>query len=46
MQYFDLFYKAVRENGHVPVSGLEALKNIKIIEAAIISNKEKRVVAL
>ena len=46
MKYFEGMYKAIREKGTVPVTAEQALENIKIIEAAIVSSKEKRVVKL
>lgn len=46
MHYYDQIYKAVRENKELPVTGLEGLKVIKIIETAIKSNKERRVIDL
>ncbi|GAC1705582.1 MAG: Gfo/Idh/MocA family oxidoreductase [Flavisolibacter sp.] len=45
-QYYEDIYKAIRENAPVPVTGTEALNNIFIIEMAIKSNKEKKVIAI
>lgn len=44
MEYFDQMYKAIRFNEPVPVTAEDGLEVIKIIETAIISNKERRVV--
>jgi predicted dehydrogenase len=44
--YYDGIYKAIRSNAPVPVSGEEGKDVIKVIEAAIKSNKEKIVIEL
>jgi predicted dehydrogenase len=46
MEYFDLIYAAIRQQAEVPVTATQALKNIKLIEVAIMSSKERRVVNL
>lgn len=45
MDYFDQLYQAIRFNEAVPVAAEEGLEVIKVIEAAIESNKEGRVVS-
>ena len=45
-EYYDGMYAAISENKDVPVSGEDGKKVIIVIEAAIQSNKEKRVVDL
>jgi scyllo-inositol 2-dehydrogenase (NADP+) len=42
--YYNELYKAIVENKNVPVSGEDGMKVIQIIEAAIKSNKEKKVI--
>jgi len=44
--YYHGIYKAITENSEVPVTGEEGMNVIKIIEAAMLSNKEKRVIEL
>jgi len=44
--YYHGIYKAITENSEVPVTGEEGMEVIKIIEAAMLSNKEKRVIEL
>lgn len=44
MDYFDQLYRAIRYNEDVPVKAEEGLEVIKVIEAAITSNREGRVV--
>jgi scyllo-inositol 2-dehydrogenase (NADP+) len=44
MDYFDQLYTAIRFNGSLPVTAIEGLEVIKVIETAIESNKEGRVV--
>jgi predicted dehydrogenase len=44
--YYQDIYHAIRNNAAIPVSGEEGMKVIQVIEAAIKSNKEKRVVEL
>ena len=44
MGYFDQMYKAIRFNEVVPVTAEDGLEVIKVIEAALKSNKERRVV--
>jgi len=42
MEYYDGIYDAIRHNKSVPVSGNEGMLVIKVIEAAIKSNTQKR----
>lgn len=42
MEYYDGIYEAIRNNKQVQVSGTEGMNVIKVIEAAIKSNKEKQ----
>ena len=44
MEYFDQMYKAIRSGEHVPVTAEDGTEVIEIIEAAILSSKEGRVV--
>lgn len=44
--YYDGVYYAIRDNADIPVSGKDGMKVIQIIEAAIKSNKEKKVIEL
>jgi predicted dehydrogenase len=44
--YYDGMYNAIRNNAPVPVSGEDGMKVIQVIEAAIKSNKEKKVIEL
>lgn len=44
MEYFDQMYKAIRFNEQVPVTAEDGLEVIKVIEAALQSNKERRVI--
>lgn len=44
MEYFDRMYKAIRFDEPMPVTAEEGLEVIKVIEAALKSNKERRVV--
>jgi predicted dehydrogenase len=46
MEYYDGIYETIRNNKPVPVTGTEGRNVIKIIEAAIRSNKEKKVINL
>jgi predicted dehydrogenase len=46
MEFYDLMYESIRNNKSVPVSGEDGLKVIKIIEAALASNEEKRLITL
>ncbi|SNR30971.1 Gfo/Idh/MocA family oxidoreductase [Lutibacter flavus] len=46
MEYYDGIYGAIRNNKSVPVSGEDGKNVIKVIEAAIKSNKEKMVIQL
>lgn len=46
MDYYDGMYKAIRENQRVPVSAVEALNVIRIIQAAFKSNEDKKVVKI
>ena len=42
--YYDGIYNAIRSDKNVPVSGEDGMKVIQVIEAAIKSNKEKKVI--
>jgi len=42
MEYYDGIYEAIRNNTSLPVSGTDGMHVIKVIEAAIKSNKEKK----
>jgi predicted dehydrogenase len=44
--YYEGMYRAIRNNAEVPVTGEEGKRVIRIIEAAIKSNKEKKVVEI
>lgn len=44
--YYDGIYQAIRNNAAAPVTGEEGMKVIRVIEAAIRSNIEKRVIDL
>ena len=44
--YYNELYKAIRENGPVPVTAEQGLNIIRVIEAAYKSNQEKKVVCL
>lgn len=46
MAYYDAIYESLRNNNPLPVSAEEGMNVIKIIEAALKSTKEKRVVEL
>jgi len=46
MDYFDGLYDAIRNKKEVPVTATDGMLVIKVIEAALISNKEKRVIKL
>ena len=46
MGYYDQIYKAIREGQELPVTGTEALKVIIVIEAAIKSNRDRKVIDL
>lgn len=46
MVYYDGIYEAIRNKKSVPVSAEDGMQVIKIIEAAIKSNKEKKVIDL
>jgi predicted dehydrogenase len=46
MQYYEELFKAIRNNGIVPVTAEDGLNVIKIIKAAFESNQEKKVVTL
>jgi scyllo-inositol 2-dehydrogenase (NADP+) len=45
-EYYDGIYNAIRKNADVPVPGEDGMKVIQVIEAAIQSNKEKKVIEL
>jgi scyllo-inositol 2-dehydrogenase (NADP+) len=44
MEYFDQMYKAIRFDEPVPVTAEDGLEVIKVIETALKSNKERRVI--
>jgi predicted dehydrogenase len=44
--YYEGMYHAIRNNAEVPVTGEDGKKVIQIIEAAIKSNKERKVIEL
>lgn len=44
--YYDELYKAIRENGPIPVKAEQGLDIIRVIEAAYKSNQEKKVIYL
>jgi len=44
--YYQAIYNAIRNKGAVPVSGEDGMNVIRVIEAAIKSNKEKMVIEL
>jgi scyllo-inositol 2-dehydrogenase (NADP+) len=44
--YYEGMFNALRNNAAIPVSGQDGMKVIQVIEAAIKSNKEKKVVVL
>lgn len=44
MEYFDQMYRAIRNNEPVPVTAEDGLEVIKVIEAALKSNVERRVI--
>ena len=44
--YYDGIYNSIRNNKNIPVPGEDGMNVIKIIEAAIKSNKEKKVIEL
>ncbi|MFD1314889.1 Gfo/Idh/MocA family oxidoreductase [Namhaeicola litoreus] len=46
MRYYDQIYNSIREGMDLPVTGLDGLKVIKVIEAAIKSNTERKVIDL
>jgi len=46
MAYYDGMYEAIRNNKEVPVTGKDAMQVIKVIEAALKSNKERKVIDL
>jgi predicted dehydrogenase len=46
MEYYEGMYQALRNNAPVPVTGAEGMKVIKIIEAALESNRYKKVIQL
>jgi len=45
-EYYDAIYEAIRNDGLLPVTGEEGRKVIEIIEAAFLSNKEKKVIPI
>jgi scyllo-inositol 2-dehydrogenase (NADP+) len=44
--YYEAIYQAIRNNATVPVTGEDGMKVIQVIEAAIKSNKERKVIEL
>lgn len=46
MEYYDGIYEALRNNKQVPVSAEEGMNVIKIIEAALKSNQERKVITV
>jgi len=46
MEYFDDIATAIRDNGELPVTAEGAALVIQIIEGAIQSNKEQKVITL
>jgi scyllo-inositol 2-dehydrogenase (NADP+) len=46
LDYYEGVYKAITENKEIPVSASDGIRVMQIIEAAELSNKEKRVVSL
>lgn len=44
--YYEAIYQALRNNASLPVTGEEGMNVIRVIEAAFLSNKEKRQIAL
>ena len=46
MEYYHQIYDAIRNNKDLPVSGLDGMKVMKVIEAAIKSNEERKVIEL
>jgi predicted dehydrogenase len=46
MKYFDDVFRSIRSDEPMPVTAAEGLQVIKVIEAAFVSNKERRVVDL
>lgn len=45
-EYYEGIYQALRHNAAMPVSGGDGMKVIQLIEAALKSNKEKKVIEL
>ena len=46
MKYYDALYNAIQYNKPVPVSPIEAMQVIEVIEAILKSNTEKKVIYL
>tara|TARA_R100000935_G_C2842063_1_gene172046 strand:+ start:14298 stop:15341 length:1044 start_codon:yes stop_codon:yes gene_type:complete len=46
MEYYEGIYQALRNNGLVPVTGTEGINVIRVIETALKSNREKKVIDL
>ena len=46
MEYYEGIYQALRNNGLVPVTGTEGMDVIRVIETALKSNREKKVIDL
>lgn len=46
MEYYEGIYQALRNNASVPVTGTEGMDVIRVIETALKSNREKKVIEL
>lgn len=46
MEYYEGIYQAIRHNNHVPITATEGANVIKVIEATLKSNKEKKVISI
>ncbi len=46
MEYYDALYDAIRNSSKVPITAIEGMQVIQIIEAASLSNKERKVIQL
>ncbi|MEQ8218841.1 MAG: Gfo/Idh/MocA family oxidoreductase [Arenibacter sp.] len=46
MEYYEGIYQALRNNGSVPVTGTEGMNVIRVIEAALESNRDRKVIQL
>ena len=45
-EYYDMLWKSFTEDSNPPVAGLDGVKNLTIIEAAMQSNSEKRTITI